>query len=79
MVLGFNQDQVEELITDTNLTNVGKIDRLLHLDCQMYTNLNINSTQEDRDYIKQQSRIIYEKIKEINPNLGESLLKAMDI
>ena len=62
-----------EQITDNN-----KIDKLLELDCNMYTNLGSDSTKTEKLEVKRMSRKIYKAIQTINEPVGKSLLQAMD-
>jgi hypothetical protein len=62
-----------EQITDNN-----KIDKLLELDCNMYTNLGSDSTKTEKLEVKRMSRKIYKAIQSINEPVGKSLLQAMD-
>ncbi len=55
-----------------------KIDELLRIDCNMYTNLGTDSTKAERFEVKKNSRRIYRAIKSINQKIGEPLLFAMD-
>ncbi len=55
-----------------------KIDELLRIDCNMYTNLGTDSTKAERLEVKKNSRRIYRAIKNINQKMGEPLLVAMD-
>ena len=50
-----------------------KVDRLLELDADMYTNMGIETTKTDRKIVKRNSRKIYYAIKQINPELGTKL------
>ena len=57
---------------------MNEVDRLLHQDAILYTNLGIDSTDEERDEVKKKSKRIYNKIAKLNKDIGEILLKALD-
>ena len=62
----------------TSVSDREKINRLLQLDCNMYTNLGSDSTKTEKLQVKKNSRAIYRAIKEIDENIGRSLLEHMD-
>ena len=55
-----------------------KVDMLLQLDCDMYTRLGTDSTLEEKDQVKLNSRIIYQGISKINKEEGTLLLNSLD-
>jgi hypothetical protein len=59
-------------------TSKEKIDELLRMDCKMYTNLGTDSTQEERIETRKMSRVLYQAIKQIDSNIGDELLRAID-
>ena len=63
----------------TSWSDKKKIDTLLYIDCNMYANLGVDSLIKERKETKQQSKKIYRAIKEINVEMGKSLLQAMDV
>jgi hypothetical protein len=67
-----------EKIINKNITDTEKISELLQLDCDMYTNLGIDSTKTEKQEVNRMSRKIYKAIQNINEAIGKSLLQAMD-
>jgi hypothetical protein len=67
-----------ENIINQQLTDKEKIDKLLELDCNMYTNLGTDSTKSEKQEVKRMSKKIYRAIQNINEAIGKSLLQAMD-
>lgn len=67
-----------ENITNQDITDKEKIDKLLELDCDMYTNLGLDSTKSEKQEVKRMSKKIYRAIQDINEAIGKSLLQAMD-
>lgn len=59
-------------------SNEKKIDALLEYDCNMYTNLGLDSTKTERKETKKKSRAIYRAIKEIDYEAGKTYLWQMD-
>lgn len=55
-----------------------KVDELLKMDCFQYTNLGIDSTKEEKNTVKKNSKRIYRVIKEIDKEIGERLLSSID-
>jgi hypothetical protein len=55
-----------------------RTDELLKLDCDMYTNLGIDSTLQERQEVKKNSKHIYSCIRGINEETGRILLEYMD-
>jgi len=67
-----------ENIINQQITDKEKIDKLLELDCDMYTNLGTDSTKTEKQEVKRMSKKIYRAIQNINEAIGKSLLQAMD-
>lgn len=67
-----------ENIINQQLTDKEKIDRLLELDCNLYTNLGLDSSKSEKQEVKRYSKKIYRAIQNINEAIGKSLLQAMD-
>ena len=68
---------IENILAEQTTDNQ-KIDKLLELDCNLYTNLGIDSTKTEKQEVKRMSRKIYKAIQGINEPIGKSLLQAMD-
>jgi len=57
---------------------MNEVDKLLFEDVKLYTNLGTDSTQEEREAVRHKSKRIYNKIKKLDPELGQFLLNAID-
>ena len=68
---------IENILAE-QITDKQKIDKLLELYCNMYTNLGSDSTKTEKQEVKRMSRKIYKAIQGINEPIGKSLLQAMD-
>jgi hypothetical protein len=66
---------IDKILNYKTVSIKDKIDRLLELDANMYTELGSDSTKTERLEAKKKSRIIYRAIKTLNKDLGEMLLK----
>ena len=67
-----------EKIISQDITDKEKIDKLLELDCNMYTNLGIDSTKTEKQEVKRMSKKIYKAIQNINEAIGKSLIQSID-
>ena len=56
-----------------------KIDTLLSIDADMYTNLGITSSRKEKNQVKHKSKNIKKTIEKINPKDVKLLLHSMDI
>jgi len=70
----YTYEDVEKVINFSSWSDKKKIDELFRIDCYMYTNLGIDSTQKERDEVEKKSRYIYRAIKKIDPQLGDKLM-----
>ena len=67
-----------ENILAQELTDKEKIDKLLELDCNLYTNLGTDSTKTEKQEVKRMSKKIYRAIQTISEPIGKSLLQSID-
>lgn len=68
---------IENILAE-QITDKEKIDKLLELDCNLYTNLGIDSTKSEKQEVKRMSKKIYKAIQSISEPIGKSLLQAID-
>jgi len=68
----------DKIINDFNLTVKDRSDELLKLDAIQYTNLGIDSSKTEKKEVKANSKYIYKKIEEIDPESGKHLITSMD-
>ena len=71
-------NDIERILEFKSWSNKEKEDELLRIDCAMYTYLGTESTKQDREQVKKNSRTIYRALKNINPQLSEHLMTAID-
>ncbi len=68
----------EKIATDFQLSIKQRTDALLKLDCEMYTNLGIDSLKKEKQEVKKNSKHIYKQIKGIDEVSGNMLLACLD-
>lgn len=73
----YQYEDVEKVINFSSWSDKKKIDELFRIDCYMYTNLGIDSTQKERDEVEKKSKYIYRAIKKIDPQLGDKLIHQL--
>lgn len=55
-----------------------RIDLLLEMDANMYTNLGSDSTKAEKAEVKKNSKVIYRSIKDLDEYIGKQLLQHLD-
>ena len=76
--LNYNIDDVTKIFNYSSWTDKKKIDTLLQIDCNQYCNLGSTSTDDERNQVKRNSKIIYRTIRQIDSSIGKLLLTSMD-
>jgi hypothetical protein len=72
------KEEVLRIAEDFNRSIKERIDSLLEMDANMYTNLGSDSTKAEKEEVKKNSRIIYRSIKELDPYIGSQLIYYQD-
>ena len=72
------KEEVLRIAEDFNRSIRERIDSLLEMDANMYTNLGSDSTKAEKEEVKKKSRIIYRAIKELDPYIGSQLIYYQD-
>jgi len=72
------REKALEIAREFNLSIIERTDALLKMDCNMYTNLGIDSTKAEKQQVKATSKQIYKYIKGIDEVSGNLLLKSLD-
>jgi hypothetical protein len=70
--------QILKIVGYKTWSNRKKIDAMLEIDSNNYTNLGIDSLQKEKDLVKKHSRFIYRAIKSVDESVGNLLYKARD-
>ena len=68
------QDRVLKIVGYKTWSDKKKVDALLEIDANAYTNLGTDSTKTEREQTRRDSRFIYRAIKSIDDELGRKLL-----
>lgn len=76
--MAYNLSDIERIVDFKTWTERKRIDELLRIDCNQYTNLGSDSSKKEREEVNRNSRKIYKAIKVIDKELGSKLLYAMD-
>lgn len=72
------KDEVQRIAEDFNKSIRERVESLLEMDTNMYTNLGSDSTKSEKEEVKKKSRIIYRAIKELDPHVGAQLIYYQD-
>ncbi len=72
------KETAEQYARDFALSIQERTDKLLKLDCNMYTELGSESLKSERLEAKKNSKFIYKQIKGIDEVSGNLLLKSLD-
>ena len=79
MYMSYKYSDIEKIINYKTWSQRMKIDALLSIDADLYTNLGITSTKKEKNQVKIKSKNIYRAIEKINPKDGKLLLHSMDL
>lgn len=74
----YSQEKIDKIYNYKTLSNKEKIDRLLEIDANQYTNCGKDSTKNEKLIVKKNSKYIYKTIKKIDEKIGKSLLEHQD-
>jgi len=72
------QDIIDKILAYKTVSDKEKIDRLLFMDADQYTNLGVDSTRTAKENTKKNSRRIYRAIKTMDDDMGSRFLRLMD-
>lgn len=76
--MDYTTNDIDKILEFKTWSDRRKIDELLRMDCEMYTNLGIDSTKKEKSEVTKNSRRIYKAIKTIDKKMGQTFLLAMD-
>jgi len=74
----YTSEKIDQIYNYKSISNNEKIDKLLEIDANQYTNCGIDSTKLEKQQVKKNSTYIYKTIKKIDEKIGVSLLKHQD-
>ena len=74
----YSQEKIDKIYNYKTLSNKEKIDRLLEIDANQYTNCGKDSTKNEKLIVKKNSKYISKTIKKIDEKIGKSLLEHQD-
>ena len=76
--MAYTVNDIDKILEFKTWNDRQKIDELLRIDCELYTNLGIDSTKTELGEVKKRSWTIYRVIKQVDPLMGTTFLRAMD-
>tara|TARA_R110000764_G_scaffold4165_5_gene17416 strand:- start:55 stop:288 length:234 start_codon:yes stop_codon:yes gene_type:complete len=74
----FTKESIDKIFNYSSISNIQKINRMLEIDANQYTNLGSDSTKTEKEIVKKNSRYIYKVISKINPEIGRQFLAHQD-
>jgi hypothetical protein len=78
--MNYNQAQQQAQVAyEDAMSEKETIDRLLHIDAQMYASTGKDTTKSEMDAVKRTSAYIYRLIKEMDADKGQRFIQAMGL
>lgn len=74
----FMKEEILKIAEAYQKTVRERIDQLLEMDANQYTNLGSDSTKAEKAEVKKNSKIIYKAIKDLDEYTGKLLLEHLD-
>jgi len=74
----YNINDITKIVGYKTWSDKKKIDTLLEMDALMYCDMGMESSKTYKKNVKKKSRKIYYAIKQVDSDLGEKLIHAMD-
>ena len=71
-------DNFNDVVDDTTMTDKEKIDNLLWIDANIYSNMGLDSTRKEKYEAISNSKKIYTCIKSIDKEVGETFIRLID-
>jgi len=71
------ESKINSILNNTNISDREKVDELLFMDASIYANSGIDSTDYELAVNKANSILIYEAIKTLDYDMGESFLTLL--
>jgi hypothetical protein len=72
------REEILRIAEDYNKSVIQRVNKLLEIDANMYTNLGSDSTKAEKQEVKKNSRIIYRAIRDLDIETGKLLLQHQD-
>ena len=74
----FTKESIDKIFNYTSISNIEKINRMLEIDANQYTNLGSDSTKTEKQIVKKNSRYIYKTIFKLDSEIGRQFLEHQD-
>jgi hypothetical protein len=75
----YNYENIDKFMEYKTWSDKQKIDRLLHIDSNLYANLGTDSTKEEKEEVKRKSIDIYRTIKTLDKKMGDLFLYSENL
>ncbi len=75
----YKYENIDKFMEYKTWSDKQKIDKLLHIDSNLYANLGTDSTKEEKEEVKRRSLIIYRLIKTLDKKLGDEFLYSENL
>tara|TARA_Y100001963_G_C6743544_1_gene430293 strand:+ start:853 stop:1089 length:237 start_codon:yes stop_codon:yes gene_type:complete len=69
---------IEKILGYKTWSDKRKIDTFLEYDCNMYTNLGMDSLKSERLDVRRKSKLLYKAIAKVDESMGKKFLHFMD-
>ena len=76
--MDYTINDIDKIIEFKTWSDRRKIDELLRMDCEMYTNLGIDSTKKEKSEVTKNSKAYLQSNQNDRPKMGQTFLLAMD-
>mgnify|MGYP000571777213 CR=1 FL=1 len=73
-----DKEEIKRIAEAYQKTVQERIDLLLEMDANQYTNLGSDSSKTEKAEVKKNSKVIYKAIKELDEHTGKLLLEHLD-
>lgn len=74
----YSKEIIDKILSYKSISNREKISRMLAIDANQYCNLGIDSTKQQKEQVKKNSRYIYKAIQKLNYEMGSKFLLYQD-
>lgn len=78
MTLEELQKKIEKIISYKTWNVRKKVDAMFEIDCNIYANMGLDSTKDEKILAKKQSLLIYRSIKKIDWYTGSAMLHSLN-
>ena len=77
--MAYSVSDIEKIMGFKTWSNKEKVDELLRIDANMYCNLGKESSKQEKEQVKKNSKANYQAIKKPDKDSGEMFLRCQDV